>query len=97
MENHWEALPYGSQQRLPITACIPYFFRWKILAVKLLLADLKVLADKYEIKAAEMLSAYVKDEAEELCIQLAEEINIMQNRRSEYGKEKTAIQRSQQT
>ena len=74
LPKEWEALPFVSQQRLPITANIPYFFRWKILQIKLMLNDLKELADKHDIAHASSLYEVVKEEAEHLFIKLSEHI-----------------------
>ena len=70
----WEALPFVSQQRLPITANIPYFYRWKVLQIKLMLNDLKELASKHKITYANVLYNTVRMEAEELFKKIEEHI-----------------------
>lgn len=70
----WNALPFVSQQRLPITATIPYFYRWKINQIKLMLSDLDYLAEKHEIEAAHYLYKTVVREAELLFEKLQLEI-----------------------
>ena len=74
METEWDSLPYESGMRLPITANVPNFFRWKILQLKLMLADLDTLSEKYSITAAENLKHIVEEEAEQLCNELADKI-----------------------
>ena len=74
LPKEWEALPFVSQQRLPITANIPYFFRWKINQLKLMLNDLLYLAEKHKIKEATELYYIVQKEAEELFKKLGEHI-----------------------
>lgn len=71
MEEQYKALPYESQQRLPITASIPYFFRWKIYNAKLLLNDLQYLVEKHEIPEAMELYNVVRGEISNLCFKLA--------------------------
>lgn len=70
----WEALPFVSQQRLPITANIPYFYRWKILQIKLMLSDLQYLYEKHKIKRAKELYTVVSNEAQILFRKLIEHI-----------------------
>jgi hypothetical protein len=81
METEWDNLPYESGMRLPITANVPNFFRWKILQVKLMLADLDTLSEKYSITAAENLKHIIEEEAEQLCKKLADMIIEKQRRR----------------
>lgn len=78
MSKEWDALPFVSQQRLPITANIPYFYRWKILNIKLLLNDLKELEKKHEIAHASSLYKIVQEEAEHLFIKISEHIKNKQ-------------------
>ena len=74
MSKEWDALPFLSQQRLPITANIPYFYRWKILQIKLMLSDLKDLEKRHEIAHAASLYKIVQEEAEHLFIKISEHI-----------------------
>lgn len=68
-------LPHQSQHNLPLTPAIPYYFRWKILNLKLLLADLRTLADKYNIENAEELYYTVMRETELECERIMNVIN----------------------
>jgi len=70
--DEWKALPYESQQRLPITRNIPYFFRWKILQIKLLLNDVQYLIDKHNIDETRSLYVLLQGEAGDLCDDLFE-------------------------
>jgi len=86
MSDEWDSLPFQSQMRLPITASIPYFYRWKILQLKLLLTDLKYLYEKHRIESAIYLYDAVRMEADKLCDQLREEMIRIINKREEITK-----------
>lgn len=73
-EEGWEALPYWSQQRLPITANIPYYYRWKISQIKLMLNDLQYLCEKHGVTEACKLYTIVGLEADELFKKISEHI-----------------------
>lgn len=75
-KQEWEALPFISQQQLPITSTIPYFYRWKINQIKLMLTDLNQLYKTHNIKAALVLYVAVQAEAEELFAKLTADIII---------------------
>lgn len=86
MESEWENLPYMSQNRLPITAAIPMYYRWKILQVKLLIKDLNDLAEKHGIHTAKSLAGIVALEAIDLCALLEREIVRIRVERRELTK-----------
>jgi len=91
MEKEWQGLPYESQQRLPITANIPYFFRWKLMQLKLLLTDLAYLADKYHIENARELFYLVTMEAEDLCSKLVDLIDSKRRVQQSYEEESETV------
>lgn len=66
LEEEWNSLKFESQMRLPLTANIPYYFRWKIMNLKLMLNDLVYLEEKYDIKVACDFYGIVAQEAEEV-------------------------------
>jgi len=65
-ESHLHITVHG----FPLTAAIPYNYRWRIMNLKLMLRDLKELADKYDIAAAKVLYDAVAKETNELCSRL---------------------------
>lgn len=71
LNEEWDALPYDSSYRTPITASIPYFFRWKINQAKLMLSDIETLRTKYKLVNADELHEIIKQETEILFKQLA--------------------------
>ena len=77
---------YTPLREMPITASIPYLYRWKILHLKLLLADIQTLADKYQIATAKPLMIAVCKETEDLCAQLLLEITNKQYERERLTK-----------
>jgi len=81
-----EGLPDYTIQRLPLTAAIPYNFRWRILNLKLMLRDLQELADKHGIYNAGILYDTVCKETEELCAKLTSDILETRKRRAVYAK-----------
>ena len=84
LREEWEELPHEGQQRLMITAAIPYNFRWRILQLKQMLYDLKYLAEKHGVINALALYEAVCNEAEELCRKMLEEINTKREWRKKY-------------
>lgn len=72
LSNEWNNLPFNTMLRIPITSAIPYYFRWKIMQLKLMLKDLQELEEKHEIRTAATLYKVVQDEANLLMAQLAE-------------------------
>jgi len=80
-----EGLPDYTIQRLPLTAAIPYNFRWRILNLKLMLRDLQELADKHGIYNAGILYDTVCKECEELCAKLVSDILEVRKRRAVYA------------
>jgi len=70
----WNNIPYGSMLKQPITANIPYLYRWKLLQIKLMLQDLQQLQDKHGIENAQHLITLVKKEAADLIDQLWQHI-----------------------
>lgn len=76
-DEEWELLPYRTDKRLPLTGAIPMFFRWKIANLKLMLADIVTLRDKYNIKSADLLYDVVHFEVEDECARLAGRIDRM--------------------
>ena len=84
LREEWEQLPQEGLQRLPITAAIPYNFRWRILQLKQMLYDLEYLHVKYGIQSATHLMKAVKQEAEELLMKLTEEINQKRREREKW-------------
>lgn len=81
-----EGLPPFGAQRLPLTPCIPYNFRWRISELKLLLNDLKYLFEKHDIEHAMELYKCVQAELEELCVKLRDFIVAKRNWREELSK-----------
>lgn len=81
LSEEWAGLPYHSQQRLPITAALPYFYRWKINNLKLMLNDLKDLIDKHEIVWANDLYRLIAIETEDMCKVLCEEVQRIRYKR----------------
>jgi len=69
-----EPLPPFSLQKMPITATIPYNYRWRILQAKLILSDLKELCEKYAIMEACQLYETVREEIARMLVKLREEI-----------------------
>lgn len=80
MEEEWKGLPGWGIQKLPITSAIPYYFRWKINQIKLMLQDLEFLKIRYGIRTDDLMET-VKKEALELCIVLNELIKLKQEAR----------------
>jgi len=74
-------LPFDTQMQIPITPAIPYFFRWKIMQLKLMLKDLKELEEKHEILNAEVLYGWIRQETEHLMLKIAEHIKETQEKR----------------
>jgi len=72
---------YTPMRELPITAAIPYLFRWKILNLKLLLNDIEYLYKTHCIQAAFPLYNAVCKEAEDLCAALLYDITDRQHKR----------------
>jgi len=73
--SEWDALPYTSTQRLPLTSCIPYFYRWKILNLKLMLNDLLEIHKKHGVYTMALYNV-VKKELSLLCDILSKEIKF---------------------
>jgi len=73
---------YTPMRELPITAAIPYIFRWKILQAKLLLADLEYLYKKHQISTALPLFNAVCKETDEMCAALLYDITDRQYKRN---------------
>lgn len=84
MAEGWDNLPFSTQLRLPITAAVPMFFRWKIMQMKLLLNDIKYLRDTLKVPVAHGLYIIVEAEAAELMAQLYDEIERVRKKRGEY-------------
>jgi hypothetical protein len=78
--------------KTPITSAIPYFYRWKINQLKLMLADITTLEEKYEVMWAKVLRINVQAEAERLCQQLAESIEHKRLLREKYEQKKKTVQ-----
>lgn len=76
----------------PITSAIPYFYRWKINQIKLMLADIEVLVDKHDVAEAVSLYTEVKMEANRLCKQLADSIMNKAKLRDMYEQKKKTVQ-----
>jgi len=70
LDDEWDALPHTTNFRVPVTASTPYFFRWKINQLKLMLNDLKDLRDKHQVESASQLYDLLMEEADMLCEQL---------------------------
>jgi len=85
-EEFAEGLPGCTIQRLALTAAIPYNFRWRVLNLKLMLRDLRELADKHGIYNAGVLYDTVCREAEELCAKLTSDILETRKRRAVYAR-----------
>jgi len=83
----WNNIPYGSMLKQPITANIPYLYRWKILQIKLMLQDLRQLQDKHGIDGIQPLITIVKKEAEDLVYQLWQHIAADRLTRNKYKQE----------
>jgi len=66
---------YTPLREMPITASIPYLYRWKILNLKLMLNDLQYLADKHGIYSAGIMIDLVCKEAEEMIAAITTDIN----------------------
>ena len=81
--DEWDNLPFGTQMRIPITAAVPMWFRWKIMQMKLLMNDLEYLEAHHKIQNAAVLRHIVNVECEELCETLAKEIVKIQEKRRE--------------
>lgn len=91
-EKEWEELPeygYGLMQRQPISPAIPYNFRWRINEIKLMLSDLLELYKKYQVNTALILYETVKQEAEDLMLQLNQHILQIREKRKEWKDDKT--------
>lgn len=93
LQDEWDTLPFSTQMRLPITAAIPYFYRWKINQLKLLLNDIQYLAEKHHIKGAILLRSVATLEAEALCDALTAEILRTRTERQKLAETKTPTQK----
>ena len=78
---------YTPLREMPITASIPYIFRWKILNAKLLLADIETLAYKYKLENATLLYTEIKKEVDELCLKILADIKSKQEMREKLVKD----------
>lgn len=78
--------------KTPITNAIPYFYRWKINQIKLLLADIYTLGDKYDIDGWDELYGQVQAEAERLCLRLAKSIEHKRKLREKYEQKNKTVQ-----
>jgi len=86
-EEEFPEYPQRFYMRLPITAAVPYFYRWKVLQLRLMLRDLKLLADQYGLHNAGILYDKVANDAEEMLAQLAKEIDETKRMRARYTQE----------
>jgi hypothetical protein len=77
--------------KTPITNAIPYFYRWKINQIKLMLADVQTLKDKYDIQWASELYFELQMEANRLCGQLAQSIQRKKKLREKYETKKETV------
>lgn len=71
--DEWKGLPFDDQHRAMITVNLPFFFRWKVMQIKLMLNDLKDI-QKYHGVDVEPLYEQVKEEAQTLMSRLADDI-----------------------
>lgn len=76
---------YTPMREMPITASIPYLFRWKILNAKLLIADLETLAIKHKIAGAQDLILTVAIETNEMCKRINMDILERRKERKKYA------------
>jgi len=81
LSNQWNELPFNTMLRIPITSAIPYYFRWKIMQLKLMLKDLQELEEKHEIPNAPVLYKLVQDEANTLMAELFKHIKEIRLKR----------------
>ena len=72
---------YTPMREMPITASIPYLYRWKILNLKLMINDIAYLYKEHKISTALPLYHAAIKEAEDLCAQLLFEITNRQHER----------------
>jgi len=76
--------------RLPITAAVPYFYRWKVLQLRLMLRDLKLLKEQYNLYNAGVLYDKICNDAEEMLARLAKEIDETKRMRARYAPKEEA-------
>ena len=84
MSDDFDSFPRESQFNVPITSSIPYFFRWRILQCKLMLADIDTLIGKYDVPRAKLLKELVLLEVNDLCDRLYEAAAGRRERREQY-------------
>jgi len=90
-EAEFPEYPERYYMRLPITAAIPYFYRWKVLQLRLMLRDLKLLQEHYNIYNAGVLYDKVCNDAEEMLAQLAKEIDETRRVRAKYVEKEAPV------
>jgi len=73
---------YTPMREMPITASIPYIFRWKILNLKLMLNDIEYLYKTHKISTALPLYNAVCKEADEMCAALLYDITDREYKRA---------------
>jgi len=90
-ESEFPEYPERYYMRLPITAAIPYFYRWKVLQLRLMLRDLKLLKEHYNLYNAGILFDKVANDAEEMLARLAKEIEETKRVRAKYAQEEETV------
>jgi hypothetical protein len=68
----FEAFPFS--HRLPISRAFPFYYRWKILQLKLSMNDLLELEKKHNITAARALYEVLREEAEYTMEELTQKV-----------------------